>query len=115
MARRALDYLVGFNISPILWTKLPGSKSAGRVQSVALKLISEREHEIEQFVPKEYWTINLNFISNDRKEILSKLISYNINKIDKFSFLNKESVDDAINKINSKEYFISDITSKLYK
>ncbi len=115
MARRALDYLVGFNISPILWTKLPGSKSAGRVQSVALKLISEREHEIEQFVPKEYWTISLNFISNDRKEILSKLISYNINKIDKFSFLNKESVDDAINKINSKEYFISDITSKLYK
>ena len=115
MARRALDYLVGFNISPILWTKLPGSKSAGRVQSVALKLISEREHEIEQFIPKEYWTISLNFISNDRKEILSKLISYNINKIDKFSFLNKESVDDAINKINSKEYFISDITSKLYK
>ena len=61
MARRALDYLVGFNISPILWTKLPGSKSAGRVQSVALKLISEREHEIEQFVPKEYWTIRFKF------------------------------------------------------
>jgi len=115
MARRALDYLVGFNISPILWTKLPGSKSAGRVQSVALKLISEREHKIEQFVPKEYWTISLNFINNDRKEILSKLISYNSNKIDKFSFLNKETVDDAINKINSKEYFISDITSQLYK
>ena len=95
MARRALDYLVGFNISPILWTKLPGSKSAGRVQSVALKLISEREHKIEQFVPKEYWTISLNFINNDRKEILSKLISYNSNKIDKFSFLNKETVDDA--------------------
>ena len=49
MARRAMDYLVGFNISPILWTKLPGSKSAGRVQSVALKLITEREHEIELF------------------------------------------------------------------
>ncbi len=52
MARRALDYLVGFNISPILWTKLPGSKSAGRVQSVALRLLTEREHEIEQFKPE---------------------------------------------------------------
>jgi len=115
MARRALDYLVGFNISPILWTKLPGSKSAGRVQSVALKLISEREHEIEQFVPKEYWTIGLNFKNNDGKEISSKLISFNNNKVEKFSFLNKQTVDDVINKINSKEYFISDITSQVYK
>ena len=115
MARRALDYLVGFNISPILWTKLPGSKSAGRVQSVALKLISEREHEIELFIPKEYWTISLNFKNNDGKEIPSKLIFYNNNKVEKFSFLNKETVDVAINKINSKEYFISDITSQVYK
>lgn len=114
MARRALDYLVGFNISPILWTKLPGSKSAGRVQSVALKLVSEREHEIELFIPKEYWTISLNFKNNDGKEIPSKLIFYN-NKVEKFSFLKKETVHDAINKINSKEYFISDITSQVYK
>ena len=115
MARRALDYLVGFNISPILWTKLPGSKSAGRVQSVALKLVSEREHEIELFIPKEYWTISLNFKNNDGKEIPSKLIFYNNNKVEKFSFLKKETVHDAINKINSKEYFISDITSQVYK
>ena len=58
MARRALDYLVGFNISPILWTKLPGSKSAGRVQSVALRLVCERELEIEKFIIEEYWTIS---------------------------------------------------------
>ena len=57
MARRALDYLVGFNLSPILWRKLPGSRSAGRVQSVALRLISEREAEIETFVPVEYWDV----------------------------------------------------------
>ena len=74
MARRALDYLVGFNISPILWTKLPGSKSAGRVQSVALRLLTEREHEIEVFNPEEFWTINVNFITSS-KNILTSSIS----------------------------------------
>ena len=58
LARRALDYLVGFSISPVLWRKLPGAKSAGRVQSVALKLICEREAEIEAFKADEYWTID---------------------------------------------------------
>ncbi len=115
MARRALDYLVGFNISPILWTKLPGSKSAGRVQSVALKLISEREHEIEQFIPKEYWTIGLNFKNNEGNEIPSKLIFYNGNKVEKFTFLNKDAVSEATTKINSKEYFVSEITSQVFK
>ena len=61
MARRALDYLVGFNLSPVLWRKLPGSKSAGRVQSVALRLICDREIEIENFKPEEYWTIDAEF------------------------------------------------------
>lgn len=56
-ARRALDYLVGFSLSPLLWTKLSGSKSAGRVQSVALKLICEREDEISKFITQEYWSI----------------------------------------------------------
>ena len=114
MARRALDYLVGFNISPILWTKLPGSKSAGRVQSVALKLISEREHEIEQFISKEYWTIGSNFRNNDGKEIPSKLIFYDSNKVEKFTFLNKDAVNEATIKINSKEYFVSEITSQVF-
>jgi DNA topoisomerase-1 len=57
LARRALDYLVGFNLSPVLWRKLPGARSAGRVQSVALRLVCDRELEIEQFVPREYWSI----------------------------------------------------------
>ena len=73
LARRALDYLVGFNISPILWTKLPGSKSAGRVQSVSLKLITEREHEIELFKPEEYWSITSDFTNTNNKNIYSKL------------------------------------------
>ena len=115
MARRALDYLVGFNISPILWTKLPGSKSAGRVQSVALKLISEREHEIEQFTPKEYWSIELNFKNANNKLIPTKLIFYNGSKIEKFSFLNKNVIENALKEINNKEYFVSNITSQIYK
>ena len=57
LARRALDYLVGFTLSPVLWRKLPGAKSAGRVQSVALRLIVEREREIETFKPQEYWSV----------------------------------------------------------
>merc|ERR1711991_253892 len=77
MARRALDYLVGFNISPILWAKLPGSKSAGRVQSVALKLLTEREHEIEIFKPIEFWSLSLNFKTNDGNLITSNIILLN--------------------------------------
>ena len=115
MARRALDYLVGFNISPILWTKLPGSKSAGRVQSVALKLISEREHEIELFIPKEYWTLNLNFKDTFQNEIQSKLFTFNNEKIEKFSFLNKEKINTTIEEIKTKSYIISDINKKTVK
>ena len=58
LARRALDYLVGFTLSPVLWRKLPGARSAGRVQSVALRLVCEREIEIEAFKAQEYWTID---------------------------------------------------------
>ena len=61
LARRALDYLVGFTLSPVLWRKLPGARSAGRVQSVALRLICERELEIEAFKPQEYWTVEADF------------------------------------------------------
>ncbi len=114
MARRALDYLVGFNISPILWTKLPGSKSAGRVQSVALRLLTEREHEIEVFNPEEFWTINVNFITSSKNILTSSISELNGEKIEKFSFRNKEDINNAISKINEKKYLIKDITSKIY-
>ena len=115
LARRALDYLVGFNISPILWTKLPGCKSAGRVQSVALKLITEREHLIELFKPEEYWTINSNFINKNNKNIFSKLTLYNKKKIERFTFRNKTEADEAVNKITKSKFKIKDINSKVYK
>ncbi len=114
MARRALDYLVGFNISPILWTKLPGSKSAGRVQSVALRLLTEREHEIEVFNPEEFWTLNVNFITSSKNILSSSISELNGEKIEKFSFRNKEDINNAISKIKEKNYSIKDITSKIY-
>tara|TARA_Y100001970_G_scaffold290253_1_gene423232 strand:- start:4107 stop:6650 length:2544 start_codon:yes stop_codon:yes gene_type:complete len=114
MARRALDYLVGFNMSPILWTKLPGSKSAGRVQSVALRLLTEREHEIEQFIPEEFWTLNVNFKTLNGSILNSNLVLLNKNKVEKFTFKNKKDINDAINLIKNSEYKISDVASKIY-
>jgi DNA topoisomerase I len=113
MARRALDYLVGFNISPILWTKLPGSKSAGRVQSVALKLITEREHQIELFDPQEFWTLSIKFSDNNKNQILASIYQLDKTKIEKFSFKNKMDVDKALKNIELKKFTISDISSKI--
>jgi DNA topoisomerase-1 len=115
LARRALDYLVGFNISPILWTKLPGSKSAGRVQSVALKLITEREHEIELFKPEEYWTLASEFTNTENKNISSKLSLFNENKVERFTFKNKSEVDWALSIINKSKFKIKDVNSKVHK
>merc|ERR1711991_488902 len=115
LARRALDYLVGFNISPILWTKLPGSKSAGRVQSVALKLITEREKEIELFKPDEYWTLTSDFTNKDNKNIFSKLSLFSGEKIEKFSFKNKEEIQKAVNLINKTKFKIADVNTKIFR
>ena len=114
MARRALDYLVGFNISPILWTKLPGSKSAGRVQSVALRLLTEREHEIEIFKPLEYWTLNVVFLDKNKSVITSNINLLDGNKVEKFLFKSKKDINLAIEKIKEKKYQITDISSKIY-
>ena len=115
LARRALDYLVGFNISPILWTKLPGSKSAGRVQSVALKLITEREHEIEMFHPEEYWSLNSDFTNTNNKNIFSKISLFNGKKIERFTFKSKNEIDSALNIINKSKFNIKEINSKVHK
>ena len=113
MARRALDYLVGFNISPILWTKLPGSKSAGRVQSVALKLITEREHEIELFNPEEFWTLSINFQDKSKNNLLASISQLNGKKVEKFSFKSKNDIEKAILEIKDKKFNITDISSKI--
>ncbi len=84
LARRALDYLVGFTLSPVLWRKLPGSRSAGRVQSVALRLVCDREMEIELFKPREYWTIEALMNSAAGDKFTSRLVSIEGKKLGKF-------------------------------
>ena len=115
MARRALDYLVGFNISPILWTKLPGSKSAGRVQSVALKLIVERENEIELFKPDEYWSVQSLFKNKENKELKSKITLFKSEKVNKFFFKNENQTKSAVEEIKKHTFKINQIEKKPYK
>ncbi len=115
-ARRALDYLVGFSLSPVLWRKLPGAKSAGRVQSVALKLICEREAEIEKFKTEEYWDIHGDFISSTSKVFEAKLTIADGTKLEKFSIQNKETAEQLLNKINKiSEFYVDSIDKKLQK
>jgi len=98
-ARRALDYLVGFNLSPLLWKKVQRGLSAGRVQSPALRMIVTREEEIEAFDPKEYWTIEAD-TEKDGKNISSKLRIYNREKIEQFTFNNEQLASNAENTLN---------------
>lgn len=111
-ARQALDYLVGFNLSPVLWRKLPGSKSAGRVQSVALRLVCDREAEIEVFKPEEYWSIEADFIRTSKEAFKSKLIELNAKKLDKMAIKNADHALEIENSIVNKEYQVSSIEKK---
>ena len=104
LARRALDYLVGFTLSPVLWRKLPGSRSAGRVQSVALRLVCEREAEIERFRPREYWTINVEFRSASGAVLTARLTHLKGTKLDKFALGDKVGADGAAAVLAGGEY-----------
>ena len=95
LARRALDYLVGFTLSPVLWRKLPGSRSAGRVQSVALRLICEREAEIEAFKPQEYWSVEIEFTTTSGERFTARLTHLNGKRLEKFDLPNEQAARDA--------------------
>ncbi|MBD1147706.1 type I DNA topoisomerase [Pelagibacterales bacterium SAG-MED31] len=112
LARRALDFLVGFTLSPVLWRKLPGSKSAGRVQSVALRIISERELEIEKFNPQEYWSIQGNFLNKDDKDINARLTLFDGNKIDKLDIKNEKQASEIYETIKKSNFNVGNITKK---
>ena len=108
-ARRALDYLVGFSISPILWRKLPGSMSAGRVQSVALRILCEREKEIEVFQKQEYWSIIFSLSGSDKQSFEARLIEYQGEKLEKFSLANADQTNDILAMLKQKDYYLSDV------
>lgn len=115
LARRALDYLVGFTLSPVLWRKLPGSRSAGRVQSVALRLIVDRETEIEAFKTQEYWSILVDFETPTNKVFSSRLTHLNGKKLDKLSLSSKEMADAACETIGQRKFNVSTIDKKQTK
>ena len=112
MARRALDYLVGFTLSPVLWRKLPGSKSAGRVQSVALRLICDRENEIEKFKAEEYWTIDAELFTSAKALIKSRLIQLDGKKLEKFDINTEAKALEAKAKIEAQNFSIDNVERK---
>ena len=114
-ARQALDYLVGFNLSPVLWRKLPGSKSAGRVQSVALRLIAEKFNEILKFKPEEYWTIDVILNNTSKKKLNTKLISIDGKKLDKMDIKNEKQATEIKNELEKETYIVKNIEEKEVK
>ncbi len=115
MARRALDYLVGFTLSPVLWRKLPGSRSAGRVQSVALRLICEREAEIEIFKPREYWTVGAVFATAAGKTIEAGLTQLDGRKLDRFDLADEASARNAVARIEAADFAVAAVERRKTK
>ena len=108
-ARRSLDYLIGFKISPILWTKLSGVKSAGRVQSVALKIICEREIEIENFKSQRYWSVTSSMSAKNGQNFTASLVSINENKLNKFDIKSEKEAKAIINNLNNSIFTVSEV------
>ncbi|MES0825990.1 type I DNA topoisomerase [Ruegeria sp. SCP11] len=112
LARRALDYLVGFNLSPVLWRKLPGAKSAGRVQSVCLRLIVEREMEIEAFKPVEYWSVRALFETPRGQTYEARLVTLAGKKLDKHDLANATQAELAVQAISSRALSVTSVEAK---
>ena len=112
LARRALDYLVGFKLSPVLWRKLPGAKSAGRVQSVSLRIIVEREMEIEAFKPREYWTVKTVMMTARDQKLEARLTVLGGTKLDKFGIETAEAAELAVAAINARDFRVLNIEAK---
>ena len=112
LARRALDYLVGFTLSPVLWRKLPGARSAGRVQSVALRIICDRELEIEKFRSEEYWTVDADVVSGGSIPFRAKLVTFEGEKLKKLSIKDRAMATAAAEAIKTADLTISAVEAK---
>jgi DNA topoisomerase-1 len=112
LARRALDYLVGFNLSPVLWRKLPGARSAGRVQSVALRLVCERENEIERFKPEEYWTIAGEFKNSSGADFEARLTSFEGEKLQRLDVKNEEQATTIKRMLMKADFKVQSVEAK---
>jgi len=111
-ARRALDYLVGFNLSPVLWRKLPGAKSAGRVQSVALRIVVDREREIETFVNREYWTVEATLATVAGASFVARLTHWNGKKLDRFDLSEVIAAQQARADVEAGKFTIHAVETK---
>ena len=114
LGRRALDYLFGFTLSPVLWRKLPGAKSAGRVQSVALRLVCEREREIELFKPDEYWSVTAK-MEHDGTAFDGRLVRYDGKKLEKLSIGDKGTADAAKAVVEQGRFTVEEVETKPLK
>ena len=115
LARRALDHLIGFSLSPVLWRKLPGSRSAGRVQSVALRLVCERESEIEAFLTDEFWSVDTDFTTTDGGSLSARLTHLDGQKLDKLSLGTEVQAIAAQQRIEAANWQVSAIETKRVK
>jgi DNA topoisomerase-1 len=111
-ARRALDYLVGFTLSPVLWRKLPGAKSAGRVQSVALRLVVEREREIEAHIAREYWTVEAGMASGAGQAFPARLSFWRGKKLDRFDIANAKDAEAARRAVETGVFSVHAVDTK---
>ncbi|MDA7425475.1 type I DNA topoisomerase [Thalassococcus lentus] len=112
LARRALDYLVGFNLSPVLWRKLPGARSAGRVQSVCLRLVVEREMEIEAFNPREYWQVKAQFTTPRGQSFEARLVTLAGKKLDRYDLENATQAEMAVQAVASRALTVTSVEAK---
>ena len=115
LARRALDYLVGFTLSPVLWRKLPGARSAGRVQSVALRLVAEREREIETFTPQEYWTLEAALKTPREEGFTARLVRIGERKLEKLAIPDGETASRIKKALEGATYTVEKVEAKPVK